>query len=85
MKKYLIMLLLLSGCSSVPVTPEFPAVSAELKVPCANLQQLPADAQLSDLLSTVSKNYAAHHECRIKHDAWVQWYDDQKKIFDEVK
>lgn len=86
MKKFLVILLLLSGCSTdVPVTRNFPAAPAGLLSACAELQKLAPDAKMSDVLSTVTKNYATYHECRIKHDAWAQWYDDQKKIFEEVK
>lgn len=76
---------MLGGCTAVPVTRTFPEVPAELKAACPDLQQLKADAKLSDVLGTVTQNYTTYHECRIKNEAWIQWYDSQKKIFDEVK
>jgi hypothetical protein len=86
MKKFLILLLILGGCSTaVPVKRTFPEVPAELKAACPDLQKLKPEAQMSDILSTVTQNYTTYHECRIKHEAWVEWYDSQKKIFDEVK
>lgn len=85
MKKFLILLLLLGGCTAVPVKRNFPAVPDELKTTCPNLDRVNQDARLSDILSTVSKNYGSYHECRIKNEAWIQWYDNQKKIFDAVK
>lgn len=86
MKKFLVLLLLLGGCSTaVPVKRTFPAVPDELKKACADLKKVAPEAKLSDILSTVTQNYGTYHECRIKHDAWVEWYDSQKQIFDEVK
>ena len=85
MKKFLVLLLILGGCTAVPVKRTFPAVPDELKAACPDLQKLKPEAKMSDVLGIVTQNYTTYHECRIKHEAWVQWYDSQKKIFDEVK
>jgi hypothetical protein len=80
------MALLITGCSTtVPVTRKFPDVPQELKKSCPTLQQTPAGAAFSDILSIVTTNYALYHECRARQDAWIEWYDAQKKVFDEVK
>lgn len=82
----LILVLILTGCSTtVPVARKFPDVPADLKQSCTTLQQTPDDAAFSDILSVVTKNYALYHECRARQDAWIEWYDAQKKIFEEVK
>ena len=85
MKKFLVLLLILGGCTAVPVKRTFPAVPDELKAACPDLQKLKPEAKMSDVLGAVTQNYTTYHECRIKHEAWVEWYDSQKKIFDEVK
>jgi hypothetical protein len=86
MKKSLILLLLLGGCSTaVPVKRSFPEVPEELRVKCEELKKAAPESKLSDILSTVTQNYGLYHECRIKNEAWIEWYDSQKKIFDEVK
>jgi hypothetical protein len=81
--------LILSGCSlfstSVPVERHFPDVPTELKVECPDLQQTPPGAKLSEVLSVVTKNYSTYHECRARQSSWIEWYDAQKKIFEEVK
>lgn len=77
--------ILLAGCVATPVKRNFPEVPAELKAACPELQKVKENAKLSDVVSTVSTNYGQYHECRIKADAWVEWYNTQKDIFESVK
>lgn len=82
----IIPVLLLTGCLTTPVKRNFPEVPAELMTACPDLIQLdPKTSKLSEVVSTVSKNYGQYHECQIKVDAWVEWYKTQKEIFDSVK
>ena len=86
--KYLSILLftiLLAGCVATPVKRNFPEVPQELKEACPDLKKLDNSAKLSDVVSTVSANYGQYHDCRIKADAWNEWYKTQKQIFDSVK
>jgi len=87
--KYVLLLissLALSGCSSlVPVKPEFPSAPKTLMEPCPPLKKLKRDAKLSDVAKNVTENYTQYHECSAKHEAWVEWYETQKNIFDELK
>ena len=89
MKKLLLLIpaFLLAGClESVPVKRNFPDIPPELKVACPELQEATKGTQeLSKLLDVVVVNYSTYYECRVKVDAWLQWHQDQKKIFDEVK
>lgn len=87
MKQILIIALLLSGCSTaVPVKRTFPAVPESLTQECPDLKLVPeGTTKLSDVLGVVSENYGQYKECQIKVDLWRDWYDKQKKIFDEVK
>jgi hypothetical protein len=78
-------LLLLTGCVATPIDREFPAVPAGLTTACAALADVPATDKLSVVLTTVTQNYAQYRECSIRVDAWNQWYNEQKKIFDSVK
>ena len=77
----------LTGCTgTVPVKMSFPQVPEDLKIACPDLQQLDADTKkLSEVISIVGKNYGQYQECQIKVDTWIQWYNSQKKIFEEVK
>ena len=82
----LIPILLLTACSTVtPVQRKFPEVPAELKMSCPDLQQTKPTDKLSDVLKVVVDNYAQYHECRVKTDAWIEWYNNQRDIFDSVK
>lgn len=88
MKKILILaaVITLTGCSTlVPVKQKFPDVPTELKTGCPELIQTQPTDKLSDVLKVVVDNYGQYHECRIKVDAWIEWYNNQKQIFDSVK
>ena len=78
--------LLLSACVSVPVERKFPMVPAEIQAPCGNLQTIdPATTKLSAVVDSVVTNYAQYQECQTKTDSWIDWYNQQKKIFESVK
>lgn len=78
--------MLLSGCSTVPVQMNFPEVPKQLRIPCPELKEVKdGTTKLSEVLIVVTENYSQYHECRITVDAWIEWYDQQKKIFEEVK
>lgn len=83
----LIPTLLLTGClTTVPVKRNFPSIPPELEQACPDLQQANAETkQLSELISIVSKNYSEYHQCRIKVDLWLEWYKQQKEIFESVR
>jgi hypothetical protein len=83
----LVSLLLLAGCAtSVPVTMSFPQVPEALTKSCDRLEPLAADKrELSDLLENTNDNYAKAKECNAKANAWKEWYETQKKIFEEIK
>ena len=82
----ILLVFLLAGCTTVPVTVPFPETPASLKQSCPDLQLVPVGTEkLSEVLSTVSKNYGQYHECQILVEAWQQWYKDQKEIYEKVK
>jgi len=89
MKKLLVSMfaLLLAGCSAtVPVHMSFPQVPEDLRVSCAKLKETdPQTVKLSQVLKDVTENYGKYNECKVKVDAWTQWYDTQKKIFEDIK
>lgn len=76
----------LTGClSTAPVKRNFPEVPQELMTACPDLKTVEGTDKLSKVIETVTDNYAQYHECRTKVDTWIDWYNTQKKIFDEVK
>lgn len=84
--KYLLSLLLLAGCSTtVPVTAKFPEPPKFGIKTCPQLQELKEGAKLSDVANIVTINYTTYYDCAVKTDAWVEWYQIQKNIFESVK
>ena len=77
---------LLVGCSTtVPVTNNWPSVPAGLLDQCPDLEKITIEnPQLSDVLTTVTRNYSKYHECQIRVDLWIKWYNTQKEIFENV-
>jgi hypothetical protein len=80
----LIILESLTGCSTaVPVTARFPdAPGKGAMTRCPELQKLKDDVKLSDVSRTITVNYSTYYECAIKSDAWQEWYEIQKRIFE---
>ncbi len=80
------LLVLLTGCSSlVPVKAKFPDVPERIMVKCPQLEKVSETPTLSDVAKTVTNNYTTYYECAVKHDAFVEWYQTQKRIFESVK
>ncbi len=85
--KYLIvaLALLLQACSTpVPVTAKFPEVPPRLLEACPRLKKLDekAEPKLSGVATVVTNNYGTYYECAVKNDAWIEWYQIQKIIFE---
>ena len=85
--KYIICfsLVLLTGCSVVPVKANFPDVPERLMVKCPQLEKVSETPTLSDVTKTITNNYTTYYECAVKHDAFIEWYNIQKNIFESVK
>ena len=82
----LVVLVTLAGCSTtVPVTAKFPdPPGLNALERCPNLEKLKDAPVLSDIARTVTVNYGTYYECAVKADAWQQWYQVQKRIFEGV-
>lgn len=85
MKYALILSIFLTGCTVLPVESKFPDVPDILKQKCPELKKLNDDAKLSDVAKTITENYTTYNECAIKVDEWNEWYNSQKKIFENNK
>ena len=84
--KYLLLVLLLTGCSTtVPVTSKFPEPPKYSLQTCPQLQTLKEGSKLSEVATTVTINYSTYYECAVKNDAWIEWYQIQKQIFEGIK
>ena len=88
MNRYLapLLLILVTGCSTVvPVTVKFPDAPDRIKVKCPQLKTLNEEAKLSDIAKTITENYTTYYECAVRNDAWIEWYETQKTIFETLK
>lgn len=84
-KTIIVSLLFLTGCSTaVPIKQKFPDVPKEMLVKCDALTTVNDNTKISDMAKTIANNYKLYHECSIKNEAWVEWYNIQKSIFEEV-
>ena len=84
---FIIVLFLLTGCSTpVPLTPRFPTAPATLLEGCPKkLETIEGDSvTIVDFTKSVVKNYGTYHECAAKYDSWIEWYQTQKKLWDET-
>ena len=83
----LIVTLSLVACSTtVPVTAKFPEAPGKLATDkCPNLKKLEDDTKLSDVAKTVTANYTEYYTCAVKVDAWIEWYNIQKNIYENLK
>ncbi len=77
----------LTGCATaVPVTARFPEPPGKMATtPCPDLKKLEDAAALSDVSRTVNTNYSMYYECRVKNDAWIEWYQIQRHLFEQVQ
>jgi hypothetical protein len=79
-------ILFLTGCTVVPVDRKFPEAPKQLMVPCGSLSLVDTnETKMSNVLTVVVENYTKYHECSSKVESWIDWYNKQKKNFDEVK
>jgi len=81
----LALVVLLAGCTSIPVVTPFPKPPTALTYP-AKLKPIdPTTTELNVLLDNAAENYGSYYELKTKYEAWLEWYSKQKKIFEEVR
>jgi hypothetical protein len=77
---------LLSGCWTVPVVPDFPRLPEQtvMNIACPTLEQLKADPTISELSNTLNTNYHKYYECAVKVDSWNAWYKQQRDLYEKT-
>lgn len=83
---FIVSLFLLTSCSTtVPVTVKFPPIPEELNIQCPPLNKIPHDAKLSDISKTITENYKQYKDCSTNNSGLIEWFNKQKKIFEELQ
>ena len=79
-------ILLITGCATtVPVTARFPDAPILIMEKCPQLKTIEGESvSIVDFTKTITLNYTTYYECAVKSDAWIEWYQIQKKIFEEI-
>lgn len=86
MRLYIILFLLLGGCTFRGNIPKFPDVPHHLTEDCADLTLIDdSEEKFSEVLKIITSNYGKYHECRIKVQLWNDWYTQQRKIYNNLK
>lgn len=78
----LIVLATCTGCTTPPVRQKWPDAPKFSAQTCPQLEKLKNEAKLSDVAATVTNNYSTYYECAVKNDAWIEWYNIQKSIYE---
>jgi uncharacterized protein YcfL len=83
----IVLAFLITGCSTaVPVTQNFPQAPDLLMEKCPELKTIQGEKiSIVDFTRVVSENYTTYYQCAAKNDAWIDWYDQQKKIWEDTK
>jgi hypothetical protein len=79
--------LMLPGCSTtVPLKMPWPTVPPSLMEPASDLKPLSADKKtLTDLIENANDNYSSYYTLKEKYNNWIEWYNMQKSIYENVK
>jgi ABC-type Fe3+-hydroxamate transport system substrate-binding protein len=79
--------ILLTACSTaVPLTQSFPEAPDMLKEKCPELKIIVGEkVSIVDFTRVVSENYTTYYQCAGRTDAWIDWYNQQKKIWKDMQ
>jgi hypothetical protein len=85
--KHLIIVLMLvgiTGCATkvAPVSLKWPDAPAELMEPADDLTTLkPEQTRLSDLIDNANTNFSRYYILKDRYEAWQQWYNTHRQIY----
>jgi len=84
---FIILAFLITACSTaVPLTQKFPEVPDMLMEKCPELKTIQGEkVSIVDFTKVVSENYTTYYQCVGRTDAWIDWYNQQKKIWEDTK
>jgi hypothetical protein len=84
---FIVLAFLVTACSTaVPLTQNFPDAPDMLMEKCPELKTIQGEkVSIVDFTRTVSENYTTYYQCAGRTDAWIDWYNRQKKIWEDTK
>jgi hypothetical protein len=84
---YIILAFLITSCSTaVPLTQNFPQAPDLLMEKCPELKTIAGEkVSIVDFTRVVSENYTTYYQCAGRTDAWIEWYNQQKKIWEDAQ
>jgi hypothetical protein len=84
---FIVLAFLVTACSTaVPLTQNFPDAPDMLKEKCPELKTIQGEkVSIVDFTRVVSENYTTYYQCAGRTDAWIDWYNQQKKIWEDMK
>ena len=84
---FIVLAFLITACSTaVPLTQSFPEAPVMLKEKCPPLKLIEGEkVSIVDFTKTVSENYTTYYQCAGRTDAWIDWYNQQKKIWEDTQ
>ena len=75
----------LTACSTVPVTIKFPEAPEVLMEKCTPLKTIEGEKiSIIDITKSVTSNYTLYYECSVKQEHWIEWYNSQKRIYEDL-
>lgn len=80
----LLVITCLTACNPWVKKHKFPAAPETLFTECPALAETPPTEKLSVVLDVVVQNYGEYHKCRSRNAAWIEWYNNQQQIHDDV-
>ena len=84
---FIVLVFLITACSTaVPVTQNFPQAPDMLMEKRPELKTIQGEKiSIVDFTRVVSENYTTYYQCAGRTEAWIDWYNKQKKIWEEVQ
>ena len=82
----IVLAFIITACSTAgPVAQNFPPAPDLLMEKCPALKTIQGEkVTIVDFTKVVSENYTTYYQCAGRTDAWIDWYNQQKKIWAEV-
>jgi hypothetical protein len=54
--------------------------------PASDLKPLSDDKKtLTDLIENANDNYTSYYTLKLKYNSWIEWYNMQKSIYENIK